>query len=724
MPTTVIALCVDVGCNCPGDKVTLQLDAQNASIAADPDGHIFGTILDFQRTATGTKNVNKYVYDSKTCKTSLVEVCEVQYEYRYTVSYDDDQTVPAGEVITADQVERLCCLGCGIDYILNQIQTNAGTNTFLSLPNTTFTGGTGILHLELTDGSSKDLDLSTLADTNTTYTLTNPGTSVIRLTGSDGSTNDIDICALVAANCPGGGSETITTLGKGSDYLVTYTSENATVTQFFEDRERNTVTQTAHGFTLPAGYGILPLAYDSGGAEYVLAQADDETTTADVLAVALPDANTITLQEGGHIVVPGHGLSVGAWYALDPAVAGNVVLASTLNSDTQILQHLFFVESASVIAIRPQEAIIPCPCDCDQINQTAHGFSEGDLVSYDTGGGNWVPAVAGYMAFFVDSVVDVDNFTISRDYCSNAFTGAAAGIVYAIDPTTPGAVVDLSTLDPDTDPITVIGSGTDTADCLIGRTEAPYGQAGAPPAQTVFEEYFENGGGAGCGFDTSGQQDTLQSGGGPFFHTQGVDSSCSMQAVQASGGTGGEVHRVMFEQWASDLDCCRLQFDFLMLYEPAATFVGNRICMLTGSDGAGNFDGPRVEFNVQGGFNLRLESTDTQGAAQTFNGTAGGIISNDTWYRVTLDINLGTPSTADGAFRMQVDELGGDRASGAASAGAINVADVTFNSIQFRNGPLGFDAFRAFGAMVHSSNTTIDTYQLIDNVIITDACNI
>lgn len=102
------------------------------------------------------------------------------------------------------------------------------------------------------------------------------------------------------------------------------------------------VTQTAHGFVLPTS-GVIPLRYDTVGAEYVPAQANAEANQADVLLVDVPTVNSLSFQNHGPIVtLAEHGLVVGEWYVLSPTVAGEVVLRSSLVPG-QFVQFLFFV---------------------------------------------------------------------------------------------------------------------------------------------------------------------------------------------------------------------------------------------------------------------------------------------------------------------------------------------------------------------------------------------
>lgn len=123
-----------------------------------------------------------------------------------------------------------------------------------------------------------------------------------------------------------------------------------------EDRDLALVTQVAHGFSIPSS-GLLPLAHD--GSAYVGAQADVAANVADVVAVGLPSEDLILLQASGFYSMPSHGLTVGEWYALDPAAAGGLVLRSSLTIGVDIVQSVVFAVSADILKIELGQAQLP-----------------------------------------------------------------------------------------------------------------------------------------------------------------------------------------------------------------------------------------------------------------------------------------------------------------------------------------------------------------------------
>lgn len=111
------------------------------------------------------------------------------------------------------------------------------------------------------------------------------------------------------------------------------------------------VTQTAHGLTLPS-FGILPVYFDNNTQNYVEARGNIGETAADICVVGIPDANTLDLQLEGLLNV-NHGLTVGAWYVLDPDTVGNAIRADLLVAGaSEGLQYLFYTVSADQIIIR------------------------------------------------------------------------------------------------------------------------------------------------------------------------------------------------------------------------------------------------------------------------------------------------------------------------------------------------------------------------------------
>lgn len=116
------------------------------------------------------------------------------------------------------------------------------------------------------------------------------------------------------------------------------------------------VTDPAHGFSLPS-FGVLPVKYGVGGFE--LAQADSTANSADTLVVSIPGVNTLRLQNHGPLTVPGHGLTVGHWYVLDPDVPGNIISESALGP-LDLLQYVLFVASTTqlILSVEPMDGVV------------------------------------------------------------------------------------------------------------------------------------------------------------------------------------------------------------------------------------------------------------------------------------------------------------------------------------------------------------------------------
>ena len=88
--TTTIRTCEDAGCHGCGDALTLELKPEYAAMAASASGQILATVIDYTLASNG--------------------------DHVYTVSYEDDETVPLATLITCDQVAKLCCAGCASEY--------------------------------------------------------------------------------------------------------------------------------------------------------------------------------------------------------------------------------------------------------------------------------------------------------------------------------------------------------------------------------------------------------------------------------------------------------------------------------------------------------------------------------------------------------------------------------------------------------------------------------
>jgi hypothetical protein len=481
-----------------------------------------------------------------------------------------------------------------------------------------------------------------------------------------------------------------------------------------------TVAQTGHGFVLPAS-GVIPVYYDTGAGEYVAAQADDEATTADGLIVGIPDVNTLEIALSQNLIVPGHGLTVGRWYVLNPSVAGGIVEASTVNESTSIFQRLLFVRSSACLAIYVQEAVLPCTtCPCNYITQNAHGFEVGEVVSL--AGATWVSAVSGQLAYFVTAVIDANTFVISRDHCAE-YEGLSGNVIYAVNPAIPGGLVDASTLDPEVvGAISVVGHTTSPG-CLIGHTEMPLNFTTdpiPPDAEVVFFEGFQ-GTGAGCDYTNNPATFYLetQTGPGPFFSSvSGVDSTCSMQMTNPIGtSVGTEDHR-----WATILDapnsCYCLEMDFLALWDSGAELAGGLLGSLRAVDGSGDNAGARIEIFLGDG-QLNFGCYDSfDGGLEEFFSTDPAVIEANNWYRLRLCCDLGTPGIADGSVTVEIRDCGGDSVTPGTFVGSTVVYSNTFSGLLLRTTAAEYNAVRVGGNLSHVNPTTIQTQLMWDNITV------
>lgn len=116
------------------------------------------------------------------------------------------------------------------------------------------------------------------------------------------------------------------------------------------DGNRYNITQTAHGFSLPS-YGLIPVYYNNTNSQYEAANANSTTTAADFIIVDIPDANTITVQDGGFLF-GAHGLDVGKWYVLREGLAGLIVALDTVTGTDKNIQFLVFVVDSNTLLLR------------------------------------------------------------------------------------------------------------------------------------------------------------------------------------------------------------------------------------------------------------------------------------------------------------------------------------------------------------------------------------
>lgn len=208
-------------------------------------------------------------------------------------------------------------------------------------------GGEGCGPLSVTDTATLNLTISPTCD----QTLS----GVVKISADVGNIITEEPDGLFAT---GGGTPTEVEVDNVQACTETFTILVDSVPQAtVELRDHSYYTQVGHGLALPA-FGVLPVKWD--GVQYAEAQADTVANQAILLASSFPDANTIRLVTDGFLTVT-HGLTIGVWYALDPAAPGNVVEASTLDPLVDVYELLFFTQSEDCILIR----IRPCECAPD-----------------------------------------------------------------------------------------------------------------------------------------------------------------------------------------------------------------------------------------------------------------------------------------------------------------------------------------------------------------------
>ena len=405
-----------------------------------------------------------------------------------------------------------------------------------------------------------------------------------------------------------------------------------------ELRDRCNVVQAAHGFTIPTN-GVLPLVYNNTLGQWELAQADVEENVADVLAVALPDGNTITLQNDGKLTVPGHGLTVGIWYALDPATPGALADRSTLDPVNDIIQCAVFPLTAECLLIKLHKALVPvavsagATCACENQNQAAHGFSVGQVLTQTAG--VWALTAPGEDGNgIVLEVIDTDNFRVGLNGCIESFTGIVEGVTYAVDPGVSGGLIDVTLLDPTLDPIQPVGYATDNECLIVNMLSCPKNEPITAPLP-IFQEGFQN---TPCGFENNPVNfETLQQiGPGPFFGSPGVDSSCYMLNTEPPGSTSHANHfwKVC---WSPPLTRIQYWIDCCWVLDAGATFNGSDFAYVEANTAALQ-DGPRVQFTLLPGLSVQMFMTDTDGSPPQFINV--GAILNDNWYRFLLKLTL------------------------------------------------------------------------------------
>jgi len=118
--------------------------------------------------------------------------------------------------------------------------------------------------------------------------------------------------------------------------------------------DKNTFTQVAHGFVMPA-YGLIPVVYDNDNSKYILAQTNEINRAADAFITEIIDVDTFILDEGGMLNRPAHGLNIGEWYVLDNVAAGTCI--SLKDFEGPYRQYLFFVIDANYILTRIEPVI-------------------------------------------------------------------------------------------------------------------------------------------------------------------------------------------------------------------------------------------------------------------------------------------------------------------------------------------------------------------------------
>ncbi len=170
----------------------------------------------------------------------------------------------------------------------------------------------------------------------------------------------------------------------GTLYVKTTDTLNTGWEAVGSDTDVESFTQTAHGITLANGYPVP--VYRTTGGLWALAQANAVTTLHTAYVTAVPDANTLTIQQSGFATATGHGLTVGNFYSLDETTAGTVTLTGPENSASAF--QVIDANTLQLFAQRPfrEAGAISTIADTDgdtqvQVEETA----DEDIVRIDIG---------------------------------------------------------------------------------------------------------------------------------------------------------------------------------------------------------------------------------------------------------------------------------------------------------------------------------------------------
>lgn len=220
------------------------------------------------------------------------------------------------------------------------------------------------------------------------------------------------------------------------------------------------ITQAAHGFG--SSGTLVPLKYSATPGEFEVADYSADSEVASFVGQVI-DGDSFWLIAQGFHVVSGHGYST--WVLHAGSAPGVFVEADTLTNNDYI-QNAFTPITADCIYVSMEEAQAPCPLECcNLIEQVGHGFEVGDIVT--VAAGTWTLGVAADSPLFIISqVLDADHFYIALVGCINGLAGISADTVYAVSLSTPGALVDVSTLDPETEIVHCVGAAP-ADECLI-----------------------------------------------------------------------------------------------------------------------------------------------------------------------------------------------------------------------------------------------------------------
>jgi len=202
------------------------------------------------------------------------------------------------------------------------------------------------------------------------------------------------------------------------------------------------ISQPSHGFQI----GDI-LGYD--GTVWFLAQANtDATSEVYGIVSSITDQNTFTLTTSGYVAGL-TGLTPGGTYFLSDSVPGSMSLTEP-TTPGQISKPIFLAMSlTSGLFVEMRGELVQSGGSgggngaalLDPIQQTAHGFTVGDILRYD--GTGWVWSQANLDANsevygMVSVVVDPDNFIITTSGYVTGLVGLTPGTTYFLSAVTPG----------------------------------------------------------------------------------------------------------------------------------------------------------------------------------------------------------------------------------------------------------------------------------------------